>query len=148
MRVVLAVQHRDLGLALQLYLDAEPGASVVGTATEAASLRALLRTAYPDLIILDWNLPGYASIQLLAEVKRVRSSPQIIVLGDDQGVRQAALAAGADALVVRGDLPADLMAAIRESRARHRERTVAAALRSSALLAAAGGEIPEGTEEE
>ena len=66
MQVVLAVQQRDLGLALQLYLDAEPGLFVVGTATEAASLRALLRTPSPDLVILDWDLPGYAPIQLRA----------------------------------------------------------------------------------
>ena len=66
MQVVLAVQQRDLGLALQLYLDAEPGLFVAGTATEAASLRALLRTASPDLVILDRNLPGYAPIHLLA----------------------------------------------------------------------------------
>ena len=66
MQVVLAVQHSDLGLALQLSLDTVPGLFVVGMATETASLRALLRTADPDLVILDWDLPGYAPIQLLA----------------------------------------------------------------------------------
>ena len=131
MQVVLAVQPRDLGLALQLYLDAEPGLLVVGTVTEAASLRALLRTAQPDLIILDWDLPGYAAIHLLAEIKRLRSSPQVIVLGRDKGVRQEALAAGADAFVLSGDSPVDLMAAIRESRARNRGCTGTAAVLGS-----------------
>ena len=141
MRVVLAVQHSDLGLALQLYLDAEPGLSVVGTATEAASLRALLWTADPDLVILEWDLPGYAPVQLLAEVKRVRSSSQIIVLGDDEGVRQEALAGGADAFVVRGDSPVNLLATIRHSRERHRAGAgTAAALRGGAPQAAASGQ--------
>jgi len=120
MQLVLAVQPRDLALALQLYLDAEPGLFVVGTATEAASLRALLRTAHPDLVILDWDLPGYATIHLLAEAKRLQHCPQIIVLGRDEGVRQEALAAGADAFLLSGDSAVDLMAAIRESRERHR----------------------------
>lgn len=148
MRIVLAVQNRDLGLALLLYLDAEPGLSVVGTATEAASLRALLHTAYPDLVILDWDLPGYAPIQLLAEIKRHRRRPQVIVLGHDEGVRQESLAAGADAFVVSGDSPADLMAAIRESRERQREDTgTAAAPGGSTERAAASGQQLEGTEE-
>ncbi len=133
MQVVLAAQHRDLQLALQLYLDAEPGLFVVGTVTEAASLRALLRTAYPDLVLLDWDLPGYAPIPLLAEIKRPRPSPQVIVLGRDEGARQEALAAGADAFVVSGDTPSDLMAAIRQSRARH---------------AAACGQVPGALKEE
>ena len=148
MQVVLAVQQRDLGLALQLYLDAEPGLFVVGTATEAASLRALLRTASPDLVILDWDLPGYAPFHLLGEVKRIRCSTQVIVLGSDEGVRQESLAAGADAFVVSGDSPADLMAAIRESRERQREDTgTAAAPGGSTERAAASGQQLEGTEE-
>jgi DNA-binding NarL/FixJ family response regulator len=123
MQVVLAVQHRDLGLALQLYLDGEPDLFVVGTVTEAASLRALLWTADPDLVILDWDLPGYAPIPLLAEAKRPSPSPQIIVLGSDEGIRQQALAAGADAFALSGDLPGELLAAIRQSYARHRADT-------------------------
>ena len=149
MQVVLAVQPRDLGLALQLYLDAEPDLFVVGMATEAASLRALLRTASPDLIILNWDLPGYAANHLLAEIKRVRSSPQIIVLGRDKGARQEALAAGADAFVLSGDSPVDLMAAIRESRDQHRDDTgTAAAPGGGTEQAAAGDPELEGTAEE
>ncbi len=147
MRVVLAIHHRDLGLALQLCFDAEPDLYVVGTATEAASLRSLVWTAHPDLVILDWDLPGYALIPLLAEVKRPRPSPQIIVLGSDEGVRQEALDAGADAFVLSGDLPGDLMAAIRQSRARHRAGTgTAAALRGGTAQAAVSGSDLEGTE--
>jgi DNA-binding NarL/FixJ family response regulator len=163
MQVVLAVQQRDLGLALQLYLDAEPGLFVVGTATEAASLRALLWTASPDLVILEWDLPGYAPVQLLAEIKRPGPSPQIIVLGSDEGMRQEALAAGADAFALSGDLPDDLWAAIRQSHARHRADTgtpqavedsgtsgqgpAAAALRGGPPQSAASGQVFEGTEE-
>ena len=137
MQLVLAVEPCDLGLALQLYLDAEPGLFVVGAVAEAASLRALLRTAHPDLIILDWDLPGYATTHLLAEAKQLRHCPQIIVLGLDEGIRQEALAAGADAFVLSGDSPADLMAAIRESRDRHRE---GAGTRGGTPLAAARGQ--------
>ena len=132
MRVVLAVQHNDLGLALQLYLDAVPGLFVVGTATETASLWALLRTADPDLVILEWDLPGYyAPNHLLVKARQVQRCPTIIVLGRGEGVRQESLAAGADAFVLSGDSPVDLMAAIRESQARYRDGAATAALRRS-----------------
>jgi NarL family two-component system response regulator LiaR len=149
MRVLLAVQHRDLGLALQLYLDTEPDLFVVGTAAEAASLRALLETTDPDLVILDWDLPGYAPTQLLTGARQPRHWPQVIVLGRDEGVREEALAAGADAFVLCGDPPADLIAAILQSRKRHRDGTgTAAALRGGTPQAAASGQILEGTTEE
>lgn len=171
MRVVLASQDRNLRLALQLYLDAEPGLLVVGAVGEAASLRGLLQSSRPDLVILDWGLPGYALIPLLAEAKRPSPSPQIIVLGSDEGIRQQALAAGADAFVLSGDLPGELLAAIRQSYARHRADTgtpkaaedsgtsgqacpgpqargpAAAALRAGTPQAAASGQVFEGTEE-
>ena len=81
MRTLLAIEQRDLRLALELYLDQEPGVIVVGTASEAASLRALLRTARPDLLLLDWDLPGYAPPNLLMEAKRLSSPPHVILLG-------------------------------------------------------------------
>ena len=116
MRTLLAVEQHDLRLALELYLDQEPGVIVVGMASEAASLRALLRTARPDLLLLDWDLPGYAPSNLLIEAKRLGSPPHVILLGKDLKVKQAALDAGADAFVLRGDLPDQLLAAIRHAR--------------------------------
>jgi DNA-binding NarL/FixJ family response regulator len=163
MRIVLASAQLDLRLALEIWLREEPGTDIAGTASEAASLRGLLQSSRPDLVILDWDLPGYyAPIPLLAEVKRSKPSPQIIVLGSDECVRQEALTAGADAFVLLGDLPGDLSAAIRQSHARYRAGTgtpqavedsgtsgqgpAAAALRGGTAQAAVSGSDLEGTE--
>jgi DNA-binding NarL/FixJ family response regulator len=148
MRIVLASAQFDLRLALEILLREEPGAEIVGTASEAASASSLLQSSLPDLLILDWDLPGYAPILLLAEAKRLRYRPQVIVLGPDEGARQEALAAGADAFVMAGDLPGDLMAALGQSRRRHRRGTgAAAALRGGTPPTAAGGPILAVTEE-
>ena len=120
MRVLLASARLDLRLALEILLREEPGMEIVGTAGEAASVRSLLQSSRPHLIILDWDLPGYAPSHLLAETKKVRHCPTMIVLGRE-GVRQEALAAGAGAFVLFDDLPGDLVVAIRESRERNRE---------------------------
>jgi DNA-binding NarL/FixJ family response regulator len=148
MRIVLASAQLDLRLALEILLREEPGTDIVGTASETASVRSLLQSSLPDLFILDWDLPGYALIQLLAEARRLRRCPQIIVLGRE-GARQEALAAGADAFVFCGDLPGDLTAAILQSRARHRDGIQTAALLPGATPQAAdSGRILEGTKEE
>ena len=131
MKIVLASAQLDLRLALGILLREEPGADVVGAASEAASVSSLLQSSRPDLVLLDWDLPGYSPSLLLAKAKRGRCNTQVIVLGRDEGVRQEALAAGADAFVLLGDSPDYLLAAIRQSQARHRDGTgTAAVLRS------------------
>jgi DNA-binding NarL/FixJ family response regulator len=128
MKIVLASAQFDLRLALEILLREEPGTDIVGTASEAAGVRGLLQSSRPDLVILDWDLAGCGPTDLLAEAKKLRRCPQVIVLGRHEGARQVALAAGADAFVLSGDLPGDLLAAIRQSRARHRAGTRAAAV--------------------
>jgi DNA-binding NarL/FixJ family response regulator len=149
MRIVLASARPDLRLALEILLREELGTEVVGTVSEAASLTSLLKSSRPDLVILDWDLPGYSPILLLAEAKQLRRSPQIIVLGRDEGVRKDALAAGADAFVLAGDPPVVLVAAVLQSRERHRAGTgTAVTLCGGVSQAAAGGQVLDGTTEE
>jgi two-component system chemotaxis response regulator CheB len=148
MRVLLASAQFDLRLALEILLREEPGTDIVGTASEAATASSLLQASLPDLLILDWDLPGYAPTLVLAEARRLRHCPQVIVLGRDEGARQEAMPAGADAFFMAGDLPADLMAAIRQSRARHRAgKETAAVLCGGTSQAAASGQILAETEE-
>ena len=114
MQVLVATQQADLRLAIELYISEEPGMHIVGTASEAASLRAMLQTSRPELVLLDWELPGHPPASLLAEARTLDPRPQVIVLGHDLKVKQAALAAGADAFVLKGDSPTHLLTAIRQ----------------------------------
>ena len=112
MDIVLASQEQDLRLALEMLLREQPGAYVVGTAGHADTLLALIRSACPDLVLLDWNLPGQPLAEVLAQVQSVEPIPKIIVLSKDGEARGAALAAGADAFVIKGDPPKQLLVAI------------------------------------
>ena len=113
MEIVLASAQLDLRVALEILLREEPGTNVVGTASEAASLRALLRTARPVLVLFDWDLPGHPPASLLAEAKSLNPIIQVIVLGKDPDLTQVAMASGADAFFVKGDPPRPLLTAIR-----------------------------------
>ena len=113
MQVVLAVPDRRLRLALELFLDEEPGLQLVGTTAEAAGARALVETLSPDALIMSWSLPGCAPDTLLAELKQRQASLDVIVLGGDEAARSFALAAGASAFVMSWDPPSDLTDALR-----------------------------------
>ena len=119
MDIVLAAAQLDLRVALEILLREEPGAHVVGSVSSAASLRALLQASRPDMVLLDWDLPGHSPASLLAETKGLDLSPQVIALGKDLGEKRPALAAGADAFVLKGDPPRHLLTAVRQAQTQH-----------------------------
>jgi DNA-binding NarL/FixJ family response regulator len=117
MNVVLAVRRARARLAMEIALSAEPGVTVVGTASETEGALALARTARPDLVLLEWELPGRPAPEVLAERQVLACPPRFLVLGGDQKLKQPALQAGACAFVLVGDPPELLLAAVRQARA-------------------------------
>lgn len=116
MNVVLAMRQAQARLALELALSVEPGVTVVGEASETEGLLALARTARPDLVLLEWGLPGRPVPHVLAEAQRLAQPLRFLVLGCDLHLRQPALQAGACAFVLVGDPPELLLTAVREVR--------------------------------
>lgn len=116
MNVVLAVRRAHTRLALELMLSEEPGVTVVGMASETEGLLALTCTAHPDLVVLEWGLPGRPAEVMLAEAQTLANPIRFLVLGCDPVLRQSALTAGACAFVLIGDPPELLLAALRQTR--------------------------------
>ena len=113
MRVLLADDQSKVRSALRLLLEQEPGMSVVGEAAEAEDLLAQVRAVHPDLVLLDWELPGLqAANPVLPTLRALCPHLSVIALSGRPGARRAALAAGADAFVSKGDPPEQLMAAV------------------------------------
>ena len=115
MRTVLAIGDSDLLLALQLLLNEEPRVNIIGTTSELEGLLSLIETTGPDLVLLDWELPGRPLKELLVESLSNQSPPRIIVLGKNVIAKESALQSGADSFVVIGDQPEKLLAAVRET---------------------------------
>jgi len=86
--------------------------AVVAEAAEAGSLLAQAEEAHPDLILLDWGLPGSGLAEQLADLRKACPQAAIIVLSAQPGAEEAALAAGADAFVSKADPPEKLLEAI------------------------------------
>ena len=114
MRVLLADDQPNVRSALRLLLEQEMGLREVGEASDVSVLLSQVETNCPDLVLLDWELPGSKNIELLPSLRAKCPKLFVIVLSGHPEARQAALSAGADAFIGKGDPPKVLLATLRD----------------------------------
>jgi DNA-binding NarL/FixJ family response regulator len=112
MRIVLADDQSKVLFALHTLLKRYRDFVIVGEASNADELILLTSEIDPDLIILDWQLPGLKKIGSLSAIRDCRSNLVIIVLSGRPELSQLALDAGADAFVSKIDPPERLIGTI------------------------------------
>jgi DNA-binding NarL/FixJ family response regulator len=112
MRILLADSQPRVRFALRVLLERQPGVQVVGEAVDAVELVAQAAATRPDLVLLAWELPGLAAVDLLPTLHRLCPNLLVVALSGRPGARRAALAAGADAFASKADPPERLLAAI------------------------------------
>ena len=120
MRVLIADDQPQVRSALRLLLKQEPGVAVVGEAENVEEALELATARRPDLVLLDWELPGLraadlskkAKLGLLPALRARCPRVKVVALSGRSEARQAALAAGADIFVSKGDPPERLLAAV------------------------------------
>lgn len=104
-RVLLAAPQSDVRAALRLMLlDLDMG--VVGEAADWLTTLALAPKTRPDMLLVDWELIPPDSSNNLSQLRSVCPAAVVIVLISQLDARQqAALSAGADAFISRGEMP-------------------------------------------
>ena len=105
MRVLLADDQAKVRSALRLLLEHQPDVEILGEAVDTTGLLDWLKAVDPDVILLDWELPGQPAVSLLCQIHSHRPGLRVIDLSGLPEARQAALAAGAYAFVSKGDPP-------------------------------------------
>lgn len=114
MRVLIAEHQPKVRFALRVTIERQPGLKSVSEVVDACELLSQAELMCPDLVLLDWELPGMNAGETLRSVRDACPHSFLIALsGTDEG-RQAALQAGADVSVSKGDSPDRLLAAIGE----------------------------------
>ena len=112
--VVIVEDHPDMREGTSLILRASPGVSVVGEYGSAEDLLANLRHPYPDVVLMDINLPGMSGIEATARLKNDHPRIEIVVLSvleDDDNIFRA-ICAGASGYVTKPVMPQDLIDAV------------------------------------
>ena len=79
-RVVIADDHAMFRAGLRELLEAEPGFEVVGEAENGVSATAMVRKHEPDVLLLDYAMPGMNGAEVLREVATRRSSTRVVIL--------------------------------------------------------------------
>lgn len=112
LRILLADKNQNSRSALALLLETRLGATIVGEAPTMESLLEQAATIHPDVVLLDWELPGKPEADRIVVIRSVAPGVQVVVIS----VRpeSALLAVGADAFVNKVDPPEYLLAVLKE----------------------------------
>jgi len=73
------------------------------------SLATQIKEFRPDLLMLDWELPGRPAAALLLALNRLDYRPCVIVLSTRPELERDARSVGADGFVYKGDSPDRLL---------------------------------------
>lgn len=112
MRILIADNDLRVRAALHVLLTEQDESIIVSECADLEGLVDQLQEFAPQLVLLDWELPGRpAAAFLLARSHAAR--PKLIVLSTRIEIRSAALAIGADDFVHKADPPEALLAAVR-----------------------------------
>ena len=104
-RVFLADAKPEERLALRLLL-LDLKMELAGESADWLTTLAQVPTSRSDLLLIDWELLPSAPGAALAELRRASAAALIVVLISHLDARQqAALSAGADAFISKGETP-------------------------------------------
>lgn len=111
-RILIADDQAKVRSALRLLLERQPGIRILGEAVDARGVKDWVRVACPDLLLVDWELPGLQTPGLLAALRQACPKVSIIALSGRPEARAAAEAVGVDAFISKGDPPERLLGAV------------------------------------
>jgi two-component system phosphate regulon response regulator PhoB len=136
MPTILAVEDEPAILEL-LKVNLHDAGFEVLTAADAESAQQLLKDSLPDLLLLDWMLPGQSGLALAKQLRadaRTRELPIIMVTArTDEADRVAGLEAWVDDYVTKPFSPRELKARIKSVLRRRAPEAAQEPLQAGAL---------------
>jgi len=111
-RICIADRQPRVRYGLRILLEQQPGWKVNGEATNAQELLEQVVGNPPDLILLDWELPGIKDEDLLSRLSDFCPDLMIISISAHHEAQQAALDAGVDGFASKTQPPEKLISLI------------------------------------
>ena len=111
MRVLLVDDHANFRVAVAALLDGGDGIEVVGQAQDGIDALQLAEAQQPDLVLVDFNMPGMDGAEVARRLKAKPRAPKVVIMSFNSGpeYRELALLVGADAYLAKTDLQRDLV---------------------------------------
>ena len=112
LRILLADVNRDSRSALALLLETRLDATIVGEAVTMESLLEQAAATHPDVVLLDWGLPGKPDADRIVVIRSVAPGVRVIVISARP--ESASQAREADAFINKTDPPERILATLKE----------------------------------
>ena len=112
-RLLIADDHSLTRRALRVFLETDPWIAVVGEAGDGEEAVMKVAELNPDLVLLDVWMPRLDGIAATARIKARWPAIRVVTQSVAPSWREQALAAGADAFVVKGCPVDELLTALR-----------------------------------
>ena len=118
-RVLVADDDVGYAQSLQALIEQQPELTVVGLAADGLEALDLADTLAPDAVVVDLHMPKLDGVSTVDELRRKHPHLCLIALTGDEDPRlhQAATDAGADGVLVKGEIIERLLDRLRGARA-------------------------------
>src|ERR1035437_11008033 len=109
-QVLLVDDNQDFLKAAKRFLRAVPGLELVGEATSGEQAVELSTALHPDLVLMDFAMPGMNGLAATLRIKQQPNVPKVVIvtLHTHSAIRALANEAGADGLPQKEDLVNEL----------------------------------------
>lgn len=101
--------------SLSWFLQRQAGLQLIGTATDGYAAVQRVLELKPDLVLMDFQIPGIDGLEATRRIRAHSEAPAIVLVTSDDtpGCREAARAAGTDGFVEKQHLFTQLRLVIR-----------------------------------
>ena len=116
-RVAIADDDESVRLTLGAMLARAEGLELVGEAADAPTAVALAATRRPDVVVLDFDMPGGGGLRAATDIREACPTARIVALSADStpAAQLDMSRAGAVGYLVKGAPPEDIERAIRSA---------------------------------
>lgn len=108
LKVLIADDQPKVRFALRVTLERQSGLSIIGEASDAIDMLTQLKSLHPNVLIMDWELPGLAGSTLYA-LRVILPEATIIALSSRPENQRLALGFGANGFVNKSAPPETLL---------------------------------------
>ena len=114
-RILIVDDHSMVRSGLRLLLEEEGDFQVVGEAGDVEGALARARADAPDVVLLDLNMPGRASLPAIPELLEAAPGSAVVVMTqhDEPEFARVALSGGASGFVLKEAAHSELVDAVR-----------------------------------
>jgi len=101
---------------LRALMLTQPDIQVIGEADDGERAIQFIQKTKPDVVIMDAFMPGMNGLEATKIIKKKWREIRVVILTLHEDIREEALAAGADAFLVKGCPPERLIQEIKNER--------------------------------